>query len=94
MTSKKLLLIAVVAVGFGIVSAPRSEAGLSVGIAIGVPVGCGHGHGPYYSSHSPYYGPPYGYGYGYYQPVRVVVRPHYHWRHGHRYYCRRSHRHW
>ena len=95
MTWKKLLLIAVVAVGFGIVSAPRSEAGLSVGIGFGVPVGYGYGYGygPYYSSYSPYYARPYGYGYGYYEPVRVIVRPHYHWRHGHRYYCRRSHRH-
>ncbi|MDQ6860927.1 MAG: hypothetical protein M3032_07210 [Verrucomicrobiota bacterium] len=107
MSWKKILLIAVVAAGFALGSAPRSQAygGVSVGIGIGVPVGYGYGgygYGGYgyggYGYRAAY--APYGYGYapygGYYEPgyVRVVVRPHYHWRHGHRYYCTQRHRHW
>lgn len=103
MNWKKLLLIAVLAAGFAFVSAPRSEAGLSVGIGFGGPVSYGYGgYGGYgyggYGYGRPYYSS-YGYGYaphGYYQPnyVRVVVRPHYHRYHGRRTYCTARHRHW
>jgi hypothetical protein len=93
MSWKKLLLVSVIAAGFAFAAAPRSEAGVHVGIGIGVPVAYGY---PYYG-YSPVYSP-YGYGYapyGYYSPgVRVVVRPHYHWRHGHRYACYARHRYW
>src|SRR4051794_4628017 len=92
MNWKRLVLIAVIAAGFAFVSAPRSEAGVSVGIGLGVPVGYGYGYGGYYGYTPAYY--PYGSPYGYYSPVRVVVRPHYHWRHGHRIYCTARHGHW
>ena len=94
MNWKKLLLIAVIAAGFAFVSAPRSEAGVAVGIGIGVPVG--YGYGGYGYGYAPVAYPYGGYPYGYYSPgyVRVAVRPHYHWRHGHRIYCTARHRYW
>lgn len=97
MRFRKLLLLAVIAVGVGWFAAPRAEAGLSIGIGIGIPVGYA-GYGPY--GYPAYYAP---YGYaprGYYHRhyprryYRVGVRPHYHHYHGHRVVCRRVHRHW
>src|SRR5215210_1214113 len=89
MNWKKLLLIGVIAAGFGFVAAPRADAGLSVGIGIGAPLGYGgygyggYGYGGYGYARPVYYSPfgysPYGYssfGYSnsYYQPyTRVVV---------------------
>lgn len=98
MTWKKLLLIAVAVLAFGFAAAPRSEAsGLSVGIGFGVPGGYGCGYGGY-GYGGGYYGRGYGYsshyGRSYYAPVRVVIRPHYHWRHGRRFYCTERHRRW
>ncbi len=95
MNWKKLLLVAVVAGGFALAAAPRSEAGVSVGIGLGFPVGFGYGYYPYAAP--AYY--PYGYPYGYYAPgVNVVVGPRYYWRHGHRVYYprhyRRGYRYW
>ncbi len=101
MNCKKLPLIAASIGCFGFVAAPRADAGLSVGIGIGAPVGFGYGYGGGYGygCARPVYYSPYAYGYspyGYYQPgyIRVVVRPHYHSRYGHRYYCREAHRGW
>ncbi len=101
MNWKKLLIIAVIAGGFAFAAAPRSEAGLSVGIGVGVPVGYGYGYsGGYYGGYGypeRVYYPGSAYGYapygGYYAPgyVRVVVRPHYHWRNHHRVYCTTRH---
>ena len=93
MNWKKFLLIAIVAGGFAFVSAPRSEAGISVGIGIGVPVAYPYPYGYYrYGCHRPY-----GYYRSYYRPHAVVyVGPHYYWSHGHRAWCSRHHhhRHW
>ena len=82
---KKLLLIAVVAAGFAFVSAPKSEAGVSIGIGIGYP-GCYYPQ-PYYGC---YYPRPY---YGYYSPV-VYGGPSFYGYRGHRVYYSRHHRHW
>ena len=78
---KKLLLIALVMVGFAVMGASRAEAGVSVGIGIGVPIG----YYPYPYAYPAYY--PYAYPYyGYYRPsyVRIVHRPY--WYHGRRIY--------
>jgi hypothetical protein len=81
---KKFLLIALVAFGFLVAAAPKSEARVFFNIGIGFPIG-------YY----PYYPAYYGYGYypyaysGYYGP-RVYYnnyRPYY-WYHGRRVYYR------
>ncbi len=80
---KKLLLIALVAGGFLVAAAPKSEARVFVNIGLGLPIG-------YY----PY--PAYGYGYhpygypGYYPSVYYSsgYRPYYWW-HGRRIYYRR-----
>jgi hypothetical protein len=91
---KKLLLIALVAVGFAFAATPRTEARTFVSVGIGFPVGFGYYGGCYpgYYSYPGYYGYPayyggyrpyYSVGYSYYN------RPYY-WRHGHRvYYGRR-----
>src|SRR4051812_44792064 len=78
---KKLLLIALVAVGFAFAATPRSEAGVHVGIGIGLPVGIGYGYGYGYPAYYGGYG--YGYPYGYYGAgySRVVYRPYYHRHH-------------
>jgi len=82
---KKLLLIALVAIGFAFVPAQRSDAQVYVGIP-GV-VGVGIGSPGYYYGYPRYYGYyPYGY-YGYY-PYRS-----YYWYNGHRVYYR-HHRHY
>jgi hypothetical protein len=67
---KKLLLIGLVAAGFMLAGATRSDAGVSVGIGFGFPVAY-----PY-----PY---PYPYPYGYYAPG-VYVGPSFYWHNGHR----------
>lgn len=86
MTLKKLLVIAFAALAFGFVSAPHSEAGVSIGIGIGLPIGYGYRYAPGYYPHA--YAP-----YGYYRPaVGVYVRPHYHWYRHRRVYC--AHRHY
>jgi hypothetical protein len=87
MNWKKILLIAVVAVGFAFAAAPRSEARVFVNVGLGFP-GFYYGPGPYYG-----YGyAPYGYYYGgprYYYNGRP-----YYWYRGQRvYYSRRPYRH-
>ncbi|HEY6111801.1 MAG TPA: hypothetical protein VIV62_04745 [Chthoniobacterales bacterium] len=69
MNWKKLLLIGLIALGFGFASTP-SQAGVSVGVGIGVPIGY------------PYPYPPYPYPYPYYGGV--YVGPSFYWWHGHR----------
>jgi hypothetical protein len=88
---KKFMIIALLAIGFIVLTAPESNAGVSIGIGVGFPV---YGYPAYY---------PYGYGYyrysyypyaaPYYRPViyySSVYGPYYWW-HGHRVYVRRSH---
>ena len=82
MNWKKLLLIGLIASGFGFASTP-SQAGVSVGVGIGVPIGY------------PYPYPPYPYPYPYYGGV--YVGPSFYWWHGHRVFIprhRRFHRVW
>jgi hypothetical protein len=93
---KKFMIIALLAIGFVMLTVPESNAGVSVGVGFGFP---GYGYPTY---------DPYGYGcypYGYYPysyyPYRApYYRPvvyyssvygSYYWRHGHRVYVRRSH---
>jgi len=76
MNWKKILLIGLIALGFGFASTP-SQAGVSVGIGIGVPVAY------------PYPYPPYPY--PYYGPV-VYAGPSFYWWHGHRVFVTRHHR--
>jgi hypothetical protein len=78
---KKLLLIALVVLGFSLAGVSRAEAGVHVGIGIGFPIG----YYPYPYAYPAYY--PYGYPYGYYRPgyVRVVHRSFY-WYRGRRIY--------
>lgn len=78
---KRLLIIALLALGFIVAAAPESDAGVSIGIGFGFPGYFGY--------------PPYGYGYypaAYYAPVYYSVgyRPYYWW-HGRRIY---RHRYW
>jgi hypothetical protein len=82
MNWKKLLLIGLIASGFGFASTP-SQAGVSVGVGIGVPIGY-----PY---------PPYPYPYPYPYYGGVYVGPSFYWWHGHRVFIprhRRFHRVW
>ena len=76
MNWKKLLLIGLIALGFGFASTP-SHAGVSVGIGIGVPVAYPYPPYPY-----PYYG---------YRPV-VYAGPSFYWWHGRRVFITRHHR--
>jgi hypothetical protein len=78
MNWRKLLLIGLIALGFGFASTP-SQAGVSVGIGIGVPVAY------------PYPYPPYPYPYPYYGPG-VFVGPSFYWWHGRRVFVPRPHR--
>lgn len=80
---KKLILIALMAAGLAIASAPRSEAGVAIGIGIGAPIGYGYPYGCGYG-----YGYPYGYGY---RPF-FAPGPSFYWNHGHRVYYPRHHR--
>ena len=74
-----------------VLTAPESNAGVSIGIDVGFPVYgypayYPYGYGYYPSSYYPYSAP-------YYQPViyySAVYGPYY-WSHGHRVYVRRSH---
>jgi hypothetical protein len=84
---KKVLLIALVALGFLMAGAPKSEARVFLNIGIGAPFG-------YY----PYYQPYYGYGCGYYPyayPGYFAPRIYYsnfgryYWYHGRRVYVHR-----
>jgi len=88
---KKFMSIALLAIGFIMLTAPESNAGVSIGIGVGFPV---YGYPAYY---------PYGYGYypySYYPYGAPDYRPviyyssvygPYYWWHGHRVYVRRSH---
>jgi len=92
---KKFMIIALLAIGFIVLTAPESNGGVSIGIGVGFPVygypayypygyGC-YPYGYYPSSYYPYSAP-------YYQPViyySAVYGPYY-WSHGHRVYVRRS----
>jgi hypothetical protein len=82
---KKLLLIALVTIGFLVVAAPKSEARVFFNIGIGFPIGSypypayyGYGYYPY--AYPGYYGPRVYYSSAY--------RPYY-WSHGRRIYYRR-----
>lgn len=79
---KKLVLICLVAVGFLVAAAPKSEARVFVNVGFGFPVG--FGYYPYPAYGYPYYGYP-----GYYSGayVRFGYRPYYWW-HGRRCYYR------
>ena len=54
---KKFMIIALLAIGFIVLTAPESNAGVSIGIGVGFPV---YGYPAYYP-----------YGYGYY-PVQLL----------------------
>jgi hypothetical protein len=95
---KKILLIAVVAVGFAFAATPRTEARTFVSVGIGLPIGFGYYGGCGYPGYYGYgYGYPGYYPYGYYRTYRpyysVGYRYHqrpYYWHHGRRvYYGRR-----
>ena len=82
---KKLLLIGLVAAGFLVAGAPKSEARVFVNVGFGFPFG---GYYPYPAYYGGYY--PYAYGYPGYYPgayVRFGYRPYYWW-HGRRCYYR------
>jgi hypothetical protein len=88
---KKALLIALVAAGFLMVGAPKSEARVFFNIGIGFPFA-------YYPYYPAYYGYPAYPGYGYYPYAYPGVHVYYnsfgpyYWYHGRRVYFR--HRHW
>jgi hypothetical protein len=93
---KKVLTIALLAIGFIALAVPESKAGVSIGIGFGFPAiygypaypygyGC-YPYGYYPSSYSPYSA-------AYYQPViyySAIYGPYYWW-HGHRVYLRHRH---
>ena len=92
---KRFMLIALLAIGFIVLTAPESNAGVSIGIGFGFPGVYGYpayypyayGCYPYGHYRSGYYGAPY------YRPViyySAVYGPYY-WRHGHRVYLRHRH---
>ena len=84
---KKLLLIALVAIGFAFVPVQSSDAQIYVGIPGGVGVGIGYPSYGYYYGYPRYYGYyPYSYYGSYYGG------PSYYWSNGHRVYYR-HHRH-
>ncbi len=70
MNWKKLFLITAVVGAFAFVSAPKSEARVSIGIGIGLPIAYPVYGYPYYGGYYPYaYGyPAYG-SYGYARPI-------------------------
>jgi hypothetical protein len=87
---KKLLLIAVVAIGFLVAGAPKSEARVFFNIGIGLPFGfypypayysCGYPYYPY--AYAPYYAPYYG------ATIYYSSYGPYYWHHGRRIYLRR-----
>lgn len=84
---KKALLIALVAAGFLVAGAPKSEARVFFNIGIGFPFA-------YYPYYPAYYGYPASYGYGYYPYAYPGVRVYYnsfgpyYWHHGRRIYYR------
>ena len=93
---KKFMIIALLAIGFVMLTVPESNAGVSVGIGFGFPAVYGYpGYYPYgYGCYSSGYYP-----YGYYPYRAPYYRPviyyssygPYYWRHGHRVYVRRNH---
>jgi hypothetical protein len=86
---KKFMIIALLAIGFIVLAAPESNAGVSIGIGVGFPGVYG------YPAYYPYgYGcNPYGYYPAYYRPViyySAVFGPYYWW-HGQRVFLRHHH---
>jgi len=88
---KKFMIIALLAIGFVVLTAPESNAGVSIGIGLGFPAyypygyGC-YPYGYYSSSYYPYSAP-------YYQPVvyySAIYGPYYWW-HGHRVFVQHRH---
>ena len=86
---KKFMTIALLAIGFIVLAAPESNAGVSIGIGIGFPgvygypAYCPYGYGSY----------PCGYYPPYYRPViyySAVFGPYYWW-HGQRVFLRHRH---
>jgi hypothetical protein len=89
---KKLMITALLAIGFIVLTVPESNGGVSIGIGLGFPGVYGYpayypyGYGCYPSNYYPYSA-------AYYRPViyySAVYGPYYWW-HGHRVYVRRSH---
>lgn len=80
---KKVLLIALVAIGFLVTAAPKSEARVFFNIGIGAPFG-------YYPYYQPYYGY-YPYPYPAYFAPRIYYSSYgpYYWYHGRRCYVHR-----
>jgi hypothetical protein len=86
---KKLLLIALAAMGLLLVPVQRSDAQITIGVG-GVGVGFGYpgyryGYYPYASGYYPY---------GYYRPYSYYSGPTYYWSNGHRYYRHHRHHHY
>jgi len=85
-------MIALVATGFAIASAPKSEAGIGIGIGFGGPGYYPYGGYPYAYGYPGYgYGYP-GYGYNYGPTVRIVHHRPYYWYHGRKIYYARPYR--
>jgi len=79
---KKFMTVALLAIGFIVLAAPESNAGVSIGIGVGFPGF--YGYPAYY---------PYGYYPPYYRPViyySAVLGPYYWW-HGQRVFVRHQH---
>ena len=92
---KKFMIIAL-AIGFIVLTAPESNAGVSIGIGVGFPAYGYPAYYPYGYSCYPYGYYPYSYypyGVAYYRPVVYYSNAfgRYYWWHGHRVYVRRSH---
>ena len=86
---KKFMIIALLAIGFIVLAAPESNAGVSIGIGVGFPGVYGYpAYYPYgYGSYPCGYYPPY------YRPViyySAVFGPYYWW-HGQRVFLRHRH---
>jgi hypothetical protein len=93
---KKIMMIALVAIGFIVMATPESKAGVSIGIGLGFPGVYGYpAYYPYGYGCYPYSSYPYSY-YPYSAPYygRVIYYSSYgpyYWWHGHRVYLRRHH---
>ena len=87
---KKFIITALLAIGFIVLTAPESKAGVSIGIGVGFP---GYGYAAYPYGYGCYPYSYYPYGAPYYRPVIYYSSFYgpYYWWHGHRVFVRRSH---